>query len=60
MRIYNEKGSIEAIKALYSRFKQCRPGYEIIFSSDGKFEGLQLCDGSYIDKEQVTQNVHLL
>jgi len=60
MKIHNEKGSIAAIKAFYVRFKQCRPGYEIILSTSGELEGLKLCDGSYLDKENVTKNVDLL
>ena len=60
MRIYNEEGGVAAMKALHSRFKKCRPGYQIIFSGSGEIEGLKLCDGSFINKENMTKNIDLL
>lgn len=60
MRVCKEKGSIAAIKTFYKRFKQCRPGYEIIYSANGEIQGLKLCDGSYIEKNLVTTNINSL
>ena len=60
MRRYNEEGSITALNALYIRFKQCRPGYEIIYSVNGEIQGLKLSDGSYIEKKFVTTNINSL
>jgi len=53
-RITNEKGFWHGLKALKSRYKKCRPGYDIVYNiQDGKIE-LHLVDGTILKDDEIS------
>ena len=57
--VYDEtknKGFYAGIKALRTRINQCKPGYDLIFENS-KFCGLKLTDGSFLPKDQISDNL---
>jgi len=49
-----DNGFISGLIALNQRIKKCRPGYKVI-RDETQFLRLQLSDGSYLAKEEVSE-----
>jgi len=54
-QITMNEGFIAGIKVLFTRYKQCRPGYEIFFEND-EFK-MRCIDGSIHDQINISQNI---
>ena len=54
-QITMNQGFIEGIKVLLTRFKQCRPGYEI-YIEKGEFK-MRCVDGTIHDQKNISQNI---
>jgi putative component of membrane protein insertase Oxa1/YidC/SpoIIIJ protein YidD len=54
-RIVGEQGSIAGIKALLTRYRQCRPGYKLEKTASG-WE-MTLADGTTLKNEEISKNI---
>lgn len=57
LRITSERGFSPGLAALWRRGRQCRHGYEIVSSPDGRSLDLLLRDGTLLPAEQVSPKV---
>jgi putative component of membrane protein insertase Oxa1/YidC/SpoIIIJ protein YidD len=56
-RITKDKGFWAGLKALKSRYKKCRPGYQIICNSQDENIELHLVDGTILKDAEIS--IHL-
>ena len=53
-RVTKEKGFLVGLKAFYSRYKKCRPGYNIVHNAQDGTTELYLVDGTILKNDEIS------
>jgi putative component of membrane protein insertase Oxa1/YidC/SpoIIIJ protein YidD len=53
-RITKDKGFWTGLKALKSRYKKCRPGYNVVYNTEDGTTELYLVDGTILRNDEIS------